>query len=59
MLVITSVTGGWGDLFRVLRNYRLVLILTLSALLLSINWLLYIYATVTGRVAEAEPWPLP
>jgi chloramphenicol-sensitive protein RarD len=54
MLVITSVTGGWSDLFRVLRNYRLLLILTLSALLLSINWLLYIYATVTGRVAEAS-----
>ncbi len=54
MLVITSVTGGWEDLFRVLRNYRLVLILLLSSLFLSINWLLYIYSTVTNRVVEAS-----
>jgi chloramphenicol-sensitive protein RarD len=53
MLVILSLTGGWSDLFRVLRNRQLVLVMTLSSLLLAGNWLLYIYATVTNRVAEA------
>jgi chloramphenicol-sensitive protein RarD len=54
MLAIVSATGGWADLFRVLRDRRLVLTLLLSSTLLAINWLLYIYATVTGRVAEAS-----
>lgn len=53
MLGLTAITGGWTDLFRVLRNRRLVLVLLLSATLLAVNWLLYIYATVTNRVAEA------
>ncbi|HEV3440686.1 MAG TPA: EamA family transporter RarD [Gemmata sp.] len=54
MLAITSLTGGWEDVFRVLRNRRLVLILLLSSSFLAVNWLLYIYATVTSRVAEAS-----
>src|SRR5262245_20899983 len=54
MLVLVSAVGGWADLFRVLRDRRLVLVLLLSSALLAINWLLYIYATVTGRVAEAS-----
>jgi chloramphenicol-sensitive protein RarD len=47
------VAGGWRDLGRVLRSRGQVLILLLSAVLLAVNWLLYIYATVTGRVTEA------
>jgi chloramphenicol-sensitive protein RarD len=53
MLAITSLTGGWEDLFRVLRNRRLVLVLLMSSTFLAVNWMLYIYSTVTGRVAEA------
>lgn len=53
MLAVTAVVGGWADVFRVLRDRRLVLTLLLSSTLLAINWLLYIYATVTNRVAEA------
>src|SRR5579859_2717320 len=47
MLCITWLSGGWEDLFRVLRNFRLVLVLLLSSFFLSVNWLLYIYSTVT------------
>jgi chloramphenicol-sensitive protein RarD len=54
MLAITALTGGWEDLFRVLLNRRLVLTLLLSSTFLAANWLLYIYSTVTGRVAEAS-----
>jgi chloramphenicol-sensitive protein RarD len=53
-LAIVAAAGGWPDLFRVLGDRRLVLTLLLSASLLDINWLLYIYATVTHRVAEAS-----
>lgn len=54
MLAITSLTSGWEDVLRVLRNRWLVLTLLLSSTFLAINWLLYIYATVTGRVSEAS-----
>jgi len=54
MIAITAIVGGWKDLFRVLRNRKLVLTLLLSSLLLAVNWLLYIYATVTNRVPEAS-----
>jgi chloramphenicol-sensitive protein RarD len=54
MLVLMSAIGGWEDLFRVLGDRRLVLVLLLSSTLLAVNWLLYIYATVTNRVTEAS-----
>ncbi|MBA4188616.1 MAG: EamA family transporter RarD [Planctomycetaceae bacterium] len=54
MIAITAVVGGWSDLYRVLRNRKLVLTLLLSSVLLAVNWLLYIYATVTNRVPEAS-----
>jgi chloramphenicol-sensitive protein RarD len=54
MLAVTAAIGGWSDLYRVLRDKKLVLILLLSASLLALNWLLYIYATVTNRVTEAS-----
>jgi chloramphenicol-sensitive protein RarD len=54
MAALTAVTGTWGELIRVLGSRKLVLTMLLSATLLAINWLLYIYATVTDRVAEAS-----
>ncbi len=54
LLVLTIVSGGWHDLFRVLANRKLVLVLLASSVFLAGNWLLYIYATVTGRVTEAS-----
>jgi len=57
MAGLTVLTRSWPDLFRVLGSRRLVLTLLLSAVLLSGNWLLYIYATVTGQVTEASLGP--
>ena len=54
LLGLTVLVGGWKDLGRVLRNRKLVLTLFASSLLLAVNWLLYIYATVTNRVTEAS-----
>jgi len=54
MLVLVAAVGGWRDLFRVLGSRKLVLTLLASSSLLAVNWLLYIYATVSGRVAEAS-----
>ena len=54
MLAVMAAIGGWADLARVLRDRKLLLTLLLSAFLLALNWLLYIYATVTNRVTEAS-----
>ena len=54
LLLLTAATGGWIDLFAVLRDRRLVLTMLLSAVLLACNWLLYIYAAVSDRVTEAS-----
>ena len=55
MLLITAfVPGGFATLIRVLASRKLVLTLLLSGILLAGNWLLYIYASVSGRVAEAS-----
>lgn len=55
MLGVVALTpNGFTALWRVLRTPKLLLWLFLSAVLLSGNWLLYIYATVTKQVAEAS-----
>src|SRR6476659_11507095 len=54
MLGLTALTRSWRELLRVLLSPRLVLVMLLSSVLLAGNWLLYIYATVTGRVTEAS-----
>ena len=54
MLALTALVGGWRDVARVLRSRRLLATLLLSSALLAVNWLIYIYATVTGRVVEAS-----
>ncbi len=54
LLLLTTAAGGWGELLRVLRSPRLVGVLLVSSVLLAGNWLMYIYASVTGQVAEAS-----
>ena len=52
--MLTAVVGGWGDCSASSAYRKLVLTLLLAPPCLAINWLLYIYATVTGRVTEAS-----
>jgi len=54
VLICTALTGNWLEVFEVLRSRRLMLTLLLSALLLTCNWMLYIYAAVSDRVTEAS-----
>jgi chloramphenicol-sensitive protein RarD len=54
LLALTWALGGFADLFRVLRSRKLLLVLFASAVFLALNWLIYIYATVTNRVTEAS-----
>lgn len=51
---LTTVTGNWAAVRRVLGSWSLVRTLALSAALLAVNWLLYIWATVSGQVGQAS-----
>ncbi len=51
--LIVATFGGAADIRRVLRSRKLVATLALSAALLAVNWLVYIYASVNDRVTEA------
>jgi chloramphenicol-sensitive protein RarD len=51
--LLITLAAGWREVLRVLRSRKLVSLLLASALFLAVNWLLYIYATVEGRVTEA------
>ena len=53
LAVVTTVARLWPDLVRVLRDRKLVRPLACGAVLLALNWLLFIYAASTGRVTEA------
>ena len=54
LAAIAAPAGGFRAIRTVLASPRLVAVLAASALLLSVNWLLYIHATVTNRVADAS-----
>lgn len=52
-LVIVAVMRGWGRLKVVLTNWRALGMLALAAIFIAINWLVYVYATVTDNVNSA------
>ena len=54
LLGLTLLFGQGREVIRVLRTPRIVLPLLFGAVMLALNWLLYIYAAVTQRVNEAS-----
>jgi len=54
LAAVRMIFGGGREIVRVLTTRRLVVTLGVSALLLSVNWLLYIYAAVNDRLTEAS-----
>ena len=52
-LGLVAVRRRWGRLRRVLRSARLLGALAVSGLLVSVNWLIYVYGINTGRTADA------
>jgi chloramphenicol-sensitive protein RarD len=47
---LLSATSGWNEVNQALRNRRALALLTLTALLIGGNWLLYVYAVNSGRI---------
>jgi chloramphenicol-sensitive protein RarD len=52
--LLTLASVGWRPVVAVLRSRKLLALMVLSSALLAVNWLLYIYATILGRVAEGS-----
>lgn len=54
VVVLLAAQGHWRWLVPVLKNGRVLLTFTVSALLLSLNWFIYIWAVNAGHVVETS-----
>lgn len=54
LVLLLSLTRGWGALREALRARRAVALLALAAVFLSINWVTYVYSVSTNQVVEAS-----
>jgi chloramphenicol-sensitive protein RarD len=54
MVLLVSLARRWGDVLRQLKASGTLPTLAASALLISTNWLVYIWAVHAGRVVEAS-----
>ncbi|KPK60165.1 MAG: hypothetical protein AMJ59_07725 [Gammaproteobacteria bacterium SG8_31] len=52
--LVVQIRGGWGRLVPALRSRRTMVTLLASSLLVSTNWLIFIYAVQTDRVLDAS-----
>lgn len=52
--LILSLRGQWRETIRALRAPKIVALLALSALLISLNWLVYVWAVANERVLQAS-----
>ena len=51
--LLLTVTRGWPALVRILRDRRTVLIMGGAGALILVDWLVYVYATLSDHVVEA------
>ena len=51
--MLLQVTGGWRAFAAILRDRVLLLRLTLAAVLLAVNWLVFVHGVTTGHVVDA------
>ena len=54
LAVLISLTSGWRPVAEALRDRRTLGLLALSTLLISVNWLIYIWAIAAERVLETS-----
>ncbi|MFN0024373.1 MAG: EamA family transporter RarD [Parvularculaceae bacterium] len=52
--LILTLRGQWRETLAALRNSRIVALLCLSAVLISVNWLVYVWAVANDRVLQAS-----
>nr|WP_026378682.1 EamA family transporter RarD [Agromyces italicus] len=52
--LLITVTRGWGALFALLRDRRVLLTMAVAGVLIFVNWQTYVYAAVSEQVVEAS-----
>ena len=50
LAVLLMVTRGWGEVAQAIRRRRTLLLLLGTAILVGINWLLYVHAVTSGQI---------
>ena len=50
LALLLSVAGAWDEVRAAVRNRRTMLLLGVTALLIGVNWLLYVYAVNSGHI---------
>ena len=50
LAALLSFTDAWGEVREALRNRRAMILLSITALLIAVNWLLYVYAVNSGHI---------
>jgi chloramphenicol-sensitive protein RarD len=50
LALLLSIAAGWREVRQALASRRTMALLLLTALLIGVNWLLYVYAVVSGRI---------
>jgi chloramphenicol-sensitive protein RarD len=50
LALLLFVTRGWGAVRQAIRRHRTLLLLLFTAVLVGINWLLYVYAVTSGHI---------
>jgi chloramphenicol-sensitive protein RarD len=53
-LFLLAVSGGWRRLLAILRDRTAMLTLGVASFLILINWLVYVFASISGHVVEAS-----
>jgi chloramphenicol-sensitive protein RarD len=54
LAVLVALLGRWSELRRELRSRKLLAMLTVSTVLIAVNWLVFIHAVVTNQVLQAS-----
>jgi chloramphenicol-sensitive protein RarD len=54
LAMLLALAGGFAEVRRAIRNRGTIRLLTLTALLIGINWLLYVYAVTSGHILAAS-----
>ena len=52
--LIITVTRSWPKVVAILRDRRTMLTLALAAVLILVNWVVYVFASISGHVVEAS-----
>lgn len=52
LLGIVGTQHGWGDLLGALRQRRVVIIYTIAALAIAVNWLVFVWAVAAGFIVH-------